>query len=125
MNKGAKIFLLIIFLICSGLSIAAFSMNVNKPCSEGFDEKLSPEQCKKKYKKAVINCKRNNKQSKKEKIKCINKHAQKLINKGCQDCADSMKMCMDENKDKEDAESHCIHKSLNNGCIRKIPCINV
>ena len=125
MNNGTIIFFMIIFLICSGLSIAAFSRINNKSCSEGFDKKLSSGQCKKEYKKAVRNCKRKNKKNKKKQIECINKHAQKLINnKGCPDCADSMKMCMKENKDKADPESHCIHKSLKKGCIRKIPCIN-
>ena len=81
--------------------------------------------CSDKYLKAQQQCKNKHHNNDTELIKCINKAAGKLNKSGCKNCAESMNSCLkDLNSNSEHDRAECMKKSLQDGCIRDIPCIN-
>ena len=123
MNKLVKVIFLILILVCSGLSIAAFVMAIKKINSERFKKNFIKSHCKSEYNKGLQQCIADSEKDGTDPVECINQLANSLINSpyGCSSCADSMETCK---SNPNNSEEKCIRDSLDQGCIRKIPCIN-
>ena len=118
MNKLVNVIFLILILVCSGLSIAAFVMAIQKLNSEKF-KKIN---CKSEYNKGLQQCISDSEKDGTDPVECINQLAKNLLNHPeCSSCAESMDTCK---LNPNNSEEKCIRDSLDQGCIRKVPCIN-